>query len=111
MAADLSLLGCRVSLYEVPEFKANLEPIRDNGGIRLTGLTFSGKTGLAKLNAITHDPQEAVNGSEVIFINVPAMAVGPFLKNLSPYFAEGQVVVVTTGYWASLRFRELLRLF
>ena len=108
MAADLSLLGCRVNLYEVPEFKANLEPIRANGGILLSGNTFSGKTGLAALNAVTHDPQEALAGSDLIFINVPAMAVGPFLQHLSPYFSAGQVVVVTTGYWAALRNRELL---
>ena len=34
MAADLSMLGCRVNLYEVPAFKANLQPIREQGGIR-----------------------------------------------------------------------------
>jgi len=108
MAADLSMLGCRVNLYEIPDFKSNLDPIRENGGITLTGLPYSGKTGLARLNAITDDARKALAGSEVIFINVPAMAVGPFLEQLAPHFSEGQVVIVTTSYWASFRFRELL---
>lgn len=109
MAADLALLGCRVNLYEVPEFKANLEPIRANGGIQLSGRSFSGKTGLARFNAITSDAIDALAGSDVIFINVPAMAVGPFLEQLAPHFSAGQVVVVTTSYWASFRFSELLK--
>jgi opine dehydrogenase len=108
MAADLAMMGCRVNLYEIPEFKANLDPIRANGGISLTGLPFSGKTGLARLNVISHDAAEALAASGLVFINVPAMGVGPFLEHLGPHFGPGQVVVVTTGYWASLRFRELL---
>ncbi|MBN1139025.1 MAG: NAD/NADP octopine/nopaline dehydrogenase family protein [Anaerolineae bacterium] len=109
MAADLSMFGCRVNLYEVPSFSANLVPIRENGGIQLTGRTFSGKQGLAVLNAVTDDPAEALEGSELIFLNVPAMAVEPFLDELAPHLTEGQVMVVTTGYWAALRNRELLK--
>lgn len=108
MAADLSLLGCRVNLYEIPAYNANLDPIRRNGGIDLIGRSFSGKQGLATLHRVTDDPEEALDGSELIFINVPAMGVGPFLEQLAPHFSAGQVVVVTTAYWAALRFRDLL---
>lgn len=109
MAADLAMMGCRVRLYETPAFAANLAPIRANGGITLTGLPFSGKTGLAGLEAITSDAAEALAGSDLVFINVPAMAVGPCLEQLAPHFLPGQVVVVTTSYWASFRYRDLLR--
>jgi opine dehydrogenase len=108
MAADLSLLGYRVNLYEVPAFSHNLDPIHANGGIDLTGLTFSGKNGLAELNVITDDAAEALEGSDLVFINVPAMALEAFLEQLAPHFNDGQVVVVTTGYWAALRCRNLL---
>lgn len=108
MAADLSLLGCKVSLYEFPDFKDNLDPIRKNGGIFLTGNTFSGKTGLARLDRITDDAEQAIQDIDLIMINVPAMAVHRFVEALSPYLAEGQTVLATTGYWASLRSRELL---
>ncbi|MBW2056427.1 MAG: NAD/NADP octopine/nopaline dehydrogenase family protein [Deltaproteobacteria bacterium] len=108
MAADLALYGCRVSLYEFPDFKDNLDPIRRSGGIMLTGNTYSGKTGLARLEVITDEAEEALRDVELIMINAPAMAVDGIVAALSPYFVEGQTVVVTTGYWASLRSRELL---
>lgn len=109
IAADLAMAGCRVNLYEIPAFKDSLEPIRRAGGIQLSGLPFYGKTGLAALNLLTDDPAAALAGSELVFINVPAMAVGPFLLELADHFEQGQVVVVTTGYWAAFRFRELLK--
>ncbi len=109
MAADLAMMGCQVKLYEIPAFKDNLEPIKKMGGIRLDGLPFSAKTGLARIDLATDDPSAALFGSDLVFINVPAMAVGPFLEELSPHFEPGQVVVVTTGYWASFRSRDLLR--
>ena len=109
MAADLAMLGCRVNLYEVPALKANLDPIRAQGGICLTGMPCYGKTGLAPLRLVTDDAEEALAGSELVFINVPTMAVGTFLEHLAPHLSEGQVVVVTTCYFASFRHRELLR--
>ncbi len=108
IAADLAMAGCRVNLYEIPAFRANLEPIREAGGIKLSGLPYYGKTGLARLNLVTDDPAAALAGSELVFINVPAMAVGPFLDGIAGHFQQDQVVVVTTGYWASFRFREIL---
>ncbi len=107
-AADLSLKGCTVSLFEVPEFKNNLVPIRENGGITLKGNACSGQQGLARLSHITDDPKTALQDSELVFINVPAMAVDRFMEALAPHFVSGQTVVVTTGYWACLRFRDLL---
>jgi len=108
MAADLSLLGCTVNLYEFPDFKPNLDPIRENGGIVLTGNTFSGKTGLARLNRITCLAEEAIEDTELIMINAPAMAVEIIVEELSPHLTEGQIIVVTTGYWASLRSKKIL---
>jgi len=109
MAADLSMLGCEVNLYEYPTFKENIDPVRKNGGIKLTGKTCSGRIGLAKLNRITDDAEEAIEDVELIMINVPAMAVETFIEALSPHLVEGQIIVVTTGYWASLRSKEFLK--
>ncbi len=108
MAADLSLMGCKVRLFEHPDFKENLDPIRENGGIALTGNTCSGKTGLARFDRITSDADEAVKGTDLVMINVPSMAVERFVEVLAPFLKEGQVVLVTTGYWASLRSRKML---
>lgn len=109
MAGDLALMGAKVNLYEVAAFEENLQPIRENGGILVTGRPSCGTTGLATLNRITSDPEEALEGSELVFVNVPAMAVEPFMRSLAPHLREGQTVVITTGYWASLRLRKALR--
>jgi opine dehydrogenase len=108
MAADLAMMGCPVVLYEIAELAENLDPIRENGGITLTGRPLSQRTGLAPLRRITADPQEAVAGSELIFVNVPAMPVVEFMARLEPHLTAGQTVVVTTGYWAALRTRHAL---
>jgi len=108
MAADIAMMGCKVTLFELPDFKDNLEPIHENGGIFLTGNTYSGKTGLARLYKITDDAENAVQGSELIMINVPASAVDKFVEALSPYLHQDHTILVTTGYWASLRLRKLL---
>ncbi|MCF7938605.1 MAG: NAD/NADP octopine/nopaline dehydrogenase family protein [Spirochaetales bacterium] len=109
MAADLALLGCRVNVYEVPEFKENLDPIRQSDGITLTGQTHSGKTGLAKLHTITNEAEEAVENAELIMINVPAPVVNSFMEKLSPHLNQGQTLLVTTGYWAALRSKPILQ--
>ena len=108
-AGDLVFKGFKVNLYEIPDLKKNLDPIRENGGITVTGNPSSGKTGLAKLNLITSDPEEALRDSDLILVNVPAVNVDAFIKTLAPHFKEGQTVVVTTGYWASLRCQKILQ--
>jgi opine dehydrogenase len=108
IAADVALMGCSVNLYEHPDFAANLEPIREQGGIFLTGNTCSGKTGMAKFQKITSDAEEALEESNLIMITVPARAHERFFEVLAPHLKEGQVVLVNTGYWASLRSRNIL---
>lgn len=109
MAADITFLGFDVNLFDLPEFKQNLEPIKLLGGIELTGKTYSGKNGLARLNKITSDAKEGLEGSDVIFLTLPAQYHKTVFEYLSDYLSEGQTVVATTGYWSSLRLRELIK--
>ena len=109
IAADVSFMGCQVNLFELPEFEQNIAPIRERKGIELTGITSSGKTGFAKLNRITTNAQEAIEEAELIMITVPAPAHRAFFEALTPYFVEGQTILVNTGYWASLRMKDLLK--
>ncbi len=109
IAADVSLMGCKVNLFELPEFEKNIAPIRERKGIKLTGTTSSGKTGFAKLNRITTDAREAIEEVELIMITVPAPAHQTFFEALAPYFVKDQTILVNTGYWASLRMKDLLK--
>lgn len=109
IAADLTLMGCTVNLFEMPKFKRSLDPILARGGIELTGDTQSKKTGFAKINKVTTDPAEAIKGVNLIFMPVPAFGHRLFFEAIAPHLEPGQSIVVNTGYWACLRFAPLLK--
>lgn len=49
MAADMAFMGHAVTMFELPQFSANLDPIREQGGIDLKGPSQSKKNGIATL--------------------------------------------------------------
>ena len=70
-AADVALKGHTVNLAEVPAFADNLDAIRDKGGIEISGEAGSG---FARLNMMTTDLKQAIEGVDVIFIGGSAHA-------------------------------------
>jgi opine dehydrogenase len=109
MAADLALMGCEVNLFQIAEFKETIEPIRHRRGIEITGETQSGKTGLGRVTLATTDPKEAIKGVDLIIVAAPAFGHKAFFDQFSPYLEEGQNILVSTSYWACLRFAPKLR--
>lgn len=113
IAADLTLAGYEVNLFELPEFQQTIEPVQDLGGILLAGETqalISGKTGLAKPNMVTTDPEKALHDVDLLFIDVPAFDYETRLKAIAPYLRDGQIINFNTyGYWACLRVANILR--
>ncbi len=109
MAADLALMGCRVNLFQIAEFEETLKPIRNRCGIEITGETQSGKTGLARVSLVTTDPKEAIKGVDLILVAAPAFGHKVFFDQFSPHLEEGQIILVSTSYWACLRFAPRLR--
>ena len=93
MAGDLALGGADVCLYELPEFERNLEPLRKQGGIEVTGI---GRTGLAKVKP-TSDIGEAMAHGELVFIVTQALAHDALAASIVPHFRDGQAVVVFTS--------------
>ena len=101
-AADIALKGYPVNLAEVPAFEANLAAIEKRGGIEISG---DAGNGFARLNMITTDLKEAVDGVDVIFIGGSAYAHEPFSRALAEHFEDGQFIVFTSNFGA-LRFRK-----
>jgi opine dehydrogenase len=106
MAADLALAGRDVVLCELPEFAARLQAVADRRTIRLTGV---GRTGDARLAEVTFQASEAVAGSELLNLVVPAFGQRRFFDELIPYLRDGQTVVVWAGDFGSLELSRLLR--
>jgi len=106
MAAHLTMKGFKVNLYEHPNFKHVIEPIVKQGGIYLTGTLGSY---FARLNMVTSDMKEAIEGADIINIVVPAFAHRAFCKELAPLLKEGQIVIFHPGYLGSLLLARALK--
>ena len=105
LAGEMSLLGFDVSLAELPQFKANLEAPLKKGGIEVTGELH---TGFAKIDQITLDIGEAIEGRDLIFVTTPAFGHEPVTKACLPYLKDGQCLIYIS-YFAALRMAKLLK--
>ncbi|MGQ9630708.1 MAG: NAD/NADP octopine/nopaline dehydrogenase family protein [bacterium] len=104
MAAHLALLGCRVNLFNRSE--GRLSSIRASGGIQVVGEV----QGFAKLNLITTNAREALDGVDVVMVVVPATGHREMATLLGPHLSDGQVVILNPGRTGgALEFAEVLR--
>ena len=105
MAADLTLKGHEVSLYESEQFasSANAKYVFTNKEIRLEGRAGDG---VANIACVTSDIAEAVKGAEVIFLPLPAFSHDYYAEMLADVVEDGQVIVLTPGNLGSLVFKR-----
>ncbi len=109
-SADLKLRGYRVSLCELPHLKKNIEGIMENKTIGLEIVGNPGiRGGLAHLDMVTTNMEEAASEAELILIVVPAFAQKPFSEALVPFLKDHQVIVLTPGnFGGAIEFRNIL---
>jgi opine dehydrogenase len=105
MAADLTMSGFEIRLFQTPDFADSLKPLVENGGIVISGIS---RNGFAKPALITTNAHDAVAGADVVMIVAPAFAHESLMQHVSPNLTDGQVVVFNTGYFGALRFREMI---
>jgi opine dehydrogenase len=104
MAADLSLQGHRVTLYEQPDFADNLAPITYAGGIQITGVA---RSGFAHLDHVTTDIGEALADAEFVFLPVVANAHAALARVVAPHVVDGQIFCLTPGSAGTLVFSQV----
>ena len=119
MAADLSMVGYEVNLYEYPDYADNLKPIIERGGIEIISRTSAGeelilpaggKTGFVKIKGkITSNAQEAIKDADIIMLVVPAFAREAFIREFAPYLEDGQIIVIWPGYFGALQCAKLFK--
>jgi len=104
MAGHLTLVGCRVNLFNRSEER--LSAIKISGGIQVTGEV----NGFARLNLVTTDPRQALSGVDLIMVVIPATGHQEMARILGPHLVDGQVVVLNPGRTGgALEFAEALR--
>ena len=106
IAADLTLKGLSVNMFEMEQFASSMQKVFDTGEIEMTGVAGRGK---AKLNLVTTDLAAAIRHVEVIFIPLPGFTISNYAKLLAPHLTENQMVVIMPGTLAALEFRQTLR--
>lgn len=105
-AANLTLKGFDITLYEIPGFEHMLTPVQDTNNIHLLGVE---ETGTAKIHRITTDIEVALNASNLILLIVPAYAHKPFALACAPYLTTNHTVVLMPGTLGTLEWATILR--
>ncbi len=94
MAAHLGLMGFQTNLYN--RTMEHIAAIKELGGIDLVG--FEGeKREFGKLQKVTSNIEEAIEGTDMIMVVVPSSAHAEIAKNLAPYLKDGQIIVLHPG--------------
>jgi opine dehydrogenase len=107
VAADMSLAGHDVTLFEFPQFIENLVEVKKAGGINLVG---EGRKGFARLHAITDDIQGALKSPDIIINVMSAFGHKVSAKACAPYLKDGQIIVLNPGSTlGSLEYRQVLK--
>ena len=91
IAGYLATQNYDVALYDIVEEKIN--ELKQLGGIRLEGCL----NGFGRLNCITTDIAEAVQGAEIVMVTVIANAHKAVAQSIAPYVMDGQVIILNPG--------------
>lgn len=104
MAAYLALKGFQVNLYN--RTADRIRTIKEAGGIYLSGPI----NGFGKLNIVTDNIKEAINGVDMIMVVTPAVAHKYLAEKMSTYLDDNQVIILNPGRTGgALEFHKILR--
>jgi opine dehydrogenase len=106
IAANLSLAGNEILLWEHPAFASTIAPIRDSLTIHLEG---NARTGAAKLAGVTTDPADALAWSETLVCSVPSYAHQAFIDQIVPHLRPGHTLALLPGNLGALAFAGALK--
>jgi len=96
MAGHLSLMGFDVSLYNRGE--GRLRAIQSAGGLEILADGVSSMpSGFARLETITKNVREAIDGRQILMVVVPASAHRFVAEQIAPHLVDGQMVVLNPG--------------
>lgn len=107
LAADLSLKGLRITLWDDPLFLPQLEPLMRKKEITIDG---AARNGLAHLYRVTANLAEALEGVDVVLVPTPSFAHADTAKKLAPVIRPGMKVFLCAGSTGgALEFAKIFR--
>jgi opine dehydrogenase len=90
VAADLARAGRDPVVADLPQFSANLDPVREGGGVRVVAGLYG--TSVEPVR-VARDVASAVRGAETVIVVVPCFGHEPFMEVLSPLLEDGQTLL------------------
>lgn len=93
VAAELSLLGTKVTLADFNQFAENIKAVERQGGIEF--ILDGGRPQLVPVHNVSLEPSAAAKEAELIVISVPSFGHEPFAGALAPVLQDGQTVIWT----------------
>lgn len=110
-AADLTLRGNQVTLFELPRFGKGLDEVIERGGIDMETFPGNGlEGGFAQLYKITLDIEEALSESDIVMVIVPAYSLNTIAAICAPYLRDGQIVALCpANFGGSLFFNNTIK--
>ena len=107
-AADLSLQGKTVRLFEFPQYQSNVEEILKSRTITANGAVI----GQATLELVTSDLAQAVKGADIIMVCTQALTHHRVAEELAPLVKPDQLIILNPGSTGgSLHFARIFREF
>lgn len=113
-AADFTLAGCKVRLYELPEFAPkSLGEVLKTRKIEFSGTQLNFKwfrrEGIATIDVVTTEMSEALKGAGLVIVNMPASGHKPFFEKMIPHLEDGQVISIFPDNFGCLMLRDMMR--
>lgn len=87
VAADLARAGREAVLADLPQFAANLDPVRTNGGVTVES-DWHGPT--LQQVTVADEVATGIEGAELVIVVVPCFGHEPFMEVLAPALQDGQ---------------------
>lgn len=104
MAADLALRGYTVRMYEDSRFISKLFQLQQTLTITATGVV----EGRAKIEMLTDDLAEAIDGAKYIAVVTPSTAHTAIAEKLKGLVNKDQTILIYPGGFGALRFKKVL---
>ncbi|MGI6211380.1 MAG: NAD/NADP octopine/nopaline dehydrogenase family protein [Anaerovoracaceae bacterium] len=103
MAADLALKGHHVRMFEMSAYKGHMQKVFDTGEIVIDGVI----NGTAKLDLVTDDLEQAVDGADIICLVTPAFAHPSYAEMLKGKVHKDQILITFPGAFGSLVIKKV----
>lgn len=106
MAADLTLRGFEVALFDIKNHAQNILEAKERGYIELIGNAMTGKAKIAK---ITTDIEEAMREVKYILIAAVVHRQEELINEILPYLRSKQTVCFSAGNAASILLKKKIQ--